>query len=167
MKDQQEESIKESIAAKSIAPGVRVIIKIGQRVRNSILDYALGAAILGLVPVYGRWIPAIRVGLLVILNLKMIVNIGGFWGYHQGQGIIAIFGCVVAIIGSFILGLMAWLGVFIVGLFIPFVDSLARAVGYGIFTWNVGRAVSQYYYSPQKLDINSLQKALRFQRKRK
>ena len=166
MTDNQSEK-KESIAAKAIAPGVRVIIKIGQRVRNSIFDYALGAAILGLIPVYGRWIPEIRVALLALLNLKMIVNIGGFWGYHKGQGSLAIIGCVLAIIGAFALGILSWLVVFIAGLFIPFLDSLARAVGYSIFTWNVGKAVSQYYYSPQTLNIEALRKALRFQRQRK
>ena len=157
---------KESIAARSIAPGVRVIIKIGQRVRNSIFDYALGAAILGLIPVYGRWIPEIRVTLLVLLNLKMIVNIGGFWGYHKGQGNLVIVNCILAIFGSFALGILAWLAVFIAGLFIPFLDSMARAVGYSIFTWSVGKAVSQYYYSPQRLDIVALRKALRFQRQK-
>ena len=158
---------KDSIAARAIAPGVRVIIKIGQRVRNCIFDYALGAAILGLIPVYGRWIPAIRVGLLALLNLKMIVNIGGFWGYHRGQGSLAIFGCVLAIVGAFALGILSWFAVFIAGLFVPFLDSLARAVGYSIFTWNVGKAVSQYYYSPQMLNIEALCKALRFRRQRK
>ena len=166
MTDSQSE-IRESIAAKAIAPGVRVIIRIGQRVRNSIFDYALGAAILGLIPVYGRWIPEIRVALLTLLNLKMIVNIGGFWGYHRGQGNLAIFGCILAIVGAFALGIVSWLIVFIAGLFVPFVDSLARAVGYGVFTWNVGKAVSQYYYSPQRLNIEALRKALQFQRRRK
>ena len=164
MKSKEE---KESIAARAIAPGVRIIIKIGQRVRNSIFDYALGAAILGLIPVYGRWIPGIRVTLLALLNLKMIVNIGGFWGYHKGQGSLAILGCILAIIGAFALGILSWSIVFIVGLFVPFLDSLARAVGYSIFTWNVGKAVSQYYYSPQTLNIEALRKALRFQRQRK
>lgn len=163
----QEVSKKESIAAKSIAPGVRVIIQIGKRVRGSIFDYALGAAILGLIPVYGHYIPEIRLGLLAILNLKMMVNIGGFWGYHKGQGNLAIVGCILSIIGSFILGMMTWLGVFVIGLFVPYLDSLARAVGYGVFTWNVGRAVSQYYYSPQTLDLEALQKALQFKRRRR
>ena len=166
MNDRQS-SKKESIATKAIAPGVRVIIKIGQRVRSSIFDYALGAAILGLIPVYGRWIPEIRLTLLALLNLKMIVDIGGFWGYHRGQGSLAIIGCILAIIGSFALGILSWLAVFIAGLFIPYLDSLARAVGYAIFTWNVGKAVSQYYYSPQMLNIEALRKALRFQRQRK
>ena len=166
MSDRQSKQKRESIAAKAIAPGVRVIIKIGQRVTNSIFDYALGAAILGLIPVYGRWIPEIRITLLILLNIKMVINIGGFWGYHR-QGNLAIIGCLIAIIGSFIIGIITWLAVFITGLFIPFLDSLARAFGYAVFTWNVGRAVSRYYYSPQILDLEALRKALQFQRQRK
>lgn len=162
--DRQKESSKEYLSSKAIAPGVRIIIKIGQRVRNSILDYALGAAILGLIPVYGRWIPEIRLILLGVLNLKMIFNIGGFWGYHKGQGSLAIARSIFAVIGSFALAILAWLTIFAVGLFIPLVDSLARAIAYGVLTWNIGQAVSRYYYSPQTLDLAALEKALQFQR---
>ena len=167
MKDRKQQSQEESISAKSIASGVRIIIAIGRRVRNSILDYALGAAILGLIPIYGSWIPAIRIALLVVLNLKMIVNVGRFWGYHKGQGNLTIIGCLFSIIGALALGIVAWLVVFLIGLFIPLVDSLARAVAYGVLTWNIGRAVSRYYYSPQTLDTEALQKALEFQRSHK
>ena len=155
---------KKSLSTKAIAPGVRIIIKIGQRVRNSILDYALGAAILGLTPLYGGWIPGIRLTLLAVLNLKMIVNVGRFWGYHKGQGNWAIIGCIFAIIGSFALAIMTWVAIFVIGLFVPLVDSLARAVAYGVLTWNIGLSVSRYYYSPQTLDTEALQKALQFQR---
>ena len=158
---------EEYISTQSIAPGVRVIIEIGKRVRNSTFDYALGAAILGLIPVYGRWIPEIRLILLTLLNLKMIVDIGRFWGYHKGQGGLAIAGCFFGIIGSFILAIMAWLTVFAIGLFIPLVDSLARSIGYGVLTWNIGRTVSRYYYSPQTLDLQALQRVIEFQRSRK
>ena len=164
MADYQQEPQAKNLSAKAIAPGVEVIIQIGQRVTNSIFDYTLGAVILGLIPVYGQWIPEIRLALLAALNLKMIINIGRFWGYHKKQGSLAIISSIFAILGSFVLGLIAWLTVFIIGLFIPFIDSLARAIGYGVLTWNIGRAVSRYYYSPQTLDITALQKALQFAR---
>lgn len=166
MADSRKQSNKKSLSTKAIAPGVRIIIKIGQRVRNSVLDYALGAAILGLIPVYGDWISAIRLTLLAGLNIKMIVNVGRFWGYQKGQGNFAIVGCIFAIVGSLALGMMTWLTIFAIGLFVPLVDSLARAFAYGVLTWNIGLAVSQYYYSPQTLDTEALQKALQFQRSR-
>ena len=166
-KEENKEDIsRQAIAdlSSDIAPGLQIIIKIGQRVRNSILDYALGAAILGLIPVYGRWIPGIRLILLVALNLKMIRNIGRFWGYQKGQGSLAIINSLLAIVGSFALAVLTWLVVFALGLFIPLVDSLARASAYSVLTRNIGLAVSRYYYSPQTLDIKALQKALTFQR---
>ncbi|MEO1466579.1 MAG: hypothetical protein AAFR89_10235, partial [Cyanobacteria bacterium J06633_1] len=104
---------------------------------------------------------------LVLLNLKMIVNVGRFWGYHRGQGNLAIIGCVLAIAGSLILALITWLAIFMLGLLIPLLDSLARAIAYGVFTWNVGHAVSRYYYSPRTLNLEALRKALQFERKRK
>ena len=164
MTDDRKEIEREYLSTKAIAPGVRIIIKIGQRVRNSVLDYALGAAILGLIPLYGRWIPEIRLILLTLLNFKMILNVGRFWGYHRQQNSVAVIGCIFGIIGSLILAAIAWSFVFAIGLFVPSIDSLARATGYGVLTWNVGLTISRYYYSPQTLDINALHKAVEFWR---
>jgi len=174
MSDNREHISKEDISedeikklSSDIAPGLRIIIGIGQQVRNSILDYALGAAILGLIPIYGNWIPEIRLILLTALNFKMIWNIRRFWGNHKGQGSLAIIGSLLAVVGSFALAVLAWLIIFVFGLFVPFIDSLARAIAYGVLTWNIGMAVSRYYYSPEVLDIKALQKALKFYRSKK
>jgi len=150
-----------------IAPGLRIIIGIGQQVRESILDYALGAAILGLIPIYGSWIPEIRLIILTALNFKMIWSISRFWGNYKGQGGLAVINSLFSIIGSFALAILAWLIIFLIGLFIPLVDSLARAIAYGVFTWNIGMTISHYYYSPRTLDIKALQKALKFQQSNK
>lgn len=154
------------VLARSIAPGIQIIIRIGQQVRGTILDYTLGAAILGLIPVYGRWIPAIRLSLLALLNLRMVVTIGRFWGHHKGQGSWIILRGLLGLLGSFLLAILAWLIVFAIGLLIPYVDGLARAIAYGVLTWNIGSTTSQYYYSPQTLDIEALEKALRFKQVR-
>lgn len=158
---------KKDLDHKAIAYGIELIIGIGKRVRSSILDYAIGAAILGLIPIYGRWIPEIRLVLLTVLNLKMVINIGRFWGYHKNQDLLVIVGCILSLIASLALAILTWLTIFALGLFIPFADSLARALAYGILTWSIGHAVSRYYYSPQILDTEALEKALQFQRSRK
>lgn len=150
--------------ADSIVPGVRLIMAIAQRVSRATLDYALGAAILGVVPLYGRWIPLIRLTLLTLINLKMIKDIGRFWGYHRGQGWGEIISCGLGIIASIALGLMVWLAMLLLGLLIPYIDILARAIAYGILTYNIGRTMSRYYYSPQTLNVKALQKAWRFER---
>ncbi len=167
MVDRHNQFKEEDLAHSAIAHGIELIIGIGKRVRSSILDYTLGAAILGLIPVYGRWIPEIRLILLTVLNLKMMINIGRFWGYHKHQDLLVIIGCILSLVASFALAILTWLLIFALGLFIPFADSLARAVGYGILTWSIGHAVSRYYYSPQILDTQALEKALNFQRSQK
>lgn len=164
MTDEQNQIDAEHLSLGMIAPGVKLIIAIGRRVRKSILDYALGAAILGLVPVYGRWIPEVRLSLLVALNLKMIVNIGRFWGNHHEQGVLDLIGCLLTIVGSLVLGIATWLIVIGISLFLPWVDSLARALAYGVTTWSIGLAVSRYYYNPQTLDLKALARAVQFER---
>lgn len=164
MADSNKRIDKEYLSTSSIIPGIKLIMAIDRRVRRCILDYALGAAILGLIPVYGRWVTEVRLILLVLLNLKMIFDIGRFWGYQRGQNILAIIGCILAIMGSFALGFMTWLAVIAIALFIPFIDGFARAIAYGILTWSMGRTLSRYYYSPQTLDLKALQKAIQFHR---
>lgn len=167
MVESNNEFNQEELANSAIAYGIELIIAIGKRVRNSILDYSLGAAILGLIPVYGLWVPEVRLLLLTLLNFKMIINIGRYWGYHKNQDLLVIIGSILSILSSFALAIFTWLTIFALGLFIPFVDSLARAVAYGILTWSIGHGVSRYYYSPQILDTKALQKALQFQRSQK
>lgn len=164
MEERCRQLTEECFYDEKITSGIELIITIGKRVRNSILDYSIGAAILGLIPVYGRWIPEIRIALLTALNLKMIFNIGRFWGNHQNQDILVIVGCILALLASFALALLTWVIVLGIGLLVPLVDSLARAFAYGVLTWSIGHAVSRYYYSPQVLDTKALQKALRFLR---
>ena len=164
MADNQGHNHKQYLSTKAIAPGVRIITKIGRRVRNSILDYALGAAILGIIPLYGQWVPELRLILLAGLNLKMMINIRHFWGYHQQQSNWAIMGCILSFITAIVFAFITWFSIFVIGLFIPFVDSFARALAYGVLTWNIGLGTSQYYYNPQTLDAEALQKAIQFQR---
>ena len=164
MTDDKESIEQAYFATDSIVQGIETIIAIGRRVRSCILDYALGAAILGLIPVYGRWIPEIRITLLVILHLKMTIDIGRFWGYHRKQGVLATVGCILSIIGSLALAIMVWSIVLAIGLLIPLIDSLARAAAYGVLTWSIGRSVSQYFYSPQVLDRSALARAIQFHR---
>ena len=147
---------------KSIVPGIKLILAIAKKVKKLILDYALGAAILGIIPVYGRLIPLIRVILLLILNLRMSRDIARFWGYHRRQNWAETISCIFGIVSSLVLGLVAWLVVLVLAIWIPFIDILARAIAYGVLTFNIGRTVSHYYYSPQSLDLKALQKALKF-----
>lgn len=162
MADSQNEITLNIPSIESITPGIKALIVIDNRVRASILDYALGAIIIGLIPFYGRWITELRIVALGILNLKMAWNIGRFWGYHPGQGIIEIISLLLGIIGAFALGIFSWILVFTLGLFVPLADSLARAAAYGAFTWSMGITVSKYYFSCRSLDSKALERAWTF-----
>ncbi|MEO0836876.1 MAG: hypothetical protein AAFY16_13080 [Cyanobacteria bacterium J06642_3] len=162
MADYNKHLTNECLSDSKITSGIELIIAIGKRVRSSVLDYAMGAAILGVIPAYGPWIPEIRIALLTMLNLKMLINIGRFWGYHKNQDILVIVGCILSLLASFALAMMTWIVIFAIGLFIPLVDSLARGCAYGILTWSIGHTVSRYFYSPQHLDNKALQRAFRF-----
>ena len=155
---------EENYTVNSVIPGVKLILAIAKKVKSTILDYALGAAILGVIPVYGRWIPLLRIILLIVLILKMVKNISRLWGDRRSQGIGEILGCVLGILASVTLASMAWLGILLLSLLIPFIDILARAIAYGILTFNIGRTMSDYYYNPHVLDLKALRKALKFYR---
>ena len=142
------------------------MMAIAKKVKSSIVDYALGAAIVGIVPVYGRWIPLLRIILLILLILKMVRNISRFWGDRRERRLGEIVSCVLGIIGSVALASIAWLGVLLLSLLIPFIDILARAIAYGVLTFNIGLTVSHYYYNPQTLNLQALQKALKFHQSR-
>lgn len=146
----------------SIVPGIRLIETIARKVKSTIIDYTLGAAILGVLPVYGRWIPLLRVALLIMLILKMVRDIRRCWGDRQDRRVKAAFSCFLGVVGSVALALIAWLGVLLMSLLIPFIDILARAIAYGVLTFNIGRTMSHHYYNPQTSNLKALQKALKF-----
>ena len=162
MADSQNEINLKIPSIESITPGIKALIVIDKQVRYSIVDYALGAVIIGLIPFHVSWITRLRIILLIVLNLKMAFNVGRFWGYHGGQGILEVIGLVLGIIAAFALGLFSWILLFTVGLFIPFVDSLARGAAYGTFTWSIGITISKYYFSAPDLDLKALERAWKF-----
>ena len=162
MADSQDEIELNIPSIESITPGIKVIIVIDKQVRASIVDYALGAIIIGLIPFYGRWITGLRIVALSLLNLKMAFNVGRFWGYHSGQGIIEVIGLVLGIIGALALSIFTWIMVFTLGLFVPLVDSLARGAAYGTLTWGMGISISKYYFSARDLDSKALERAWTF-----
>lgn len=139
-------------------------MEIAKKVRALTLDYALGAAILGSIPIYGRWIPLLRIALLMVLILVMVKKIGRFWGDRRGQGIGETISCIFGLIAAVALACMTWVGILLLSLLIPFVDILARAAAYGVLTFNIGQTMSRYYYNPHILDSKALQKALKFYR---
>lgn len=150
------------LPCKPVIPELQVIRLIDRRVRSIIFDYALGALILGVIPLYGVWVPPLRVACLILLNLKMVISVGHYWGYHNGRFILTYLTVILTILRSFLLAMLVWVGVLLVGLFIPYADSLARAVAYGFLTVSIGNYLSHYFYRPGILDGEALGRAMKF-----
>ncbi len=90
-----------------------------RQIRNLILDYAMGVSILGLIPIPG--ILMIKLLIAAVLILKMIRDIGSAWQFVKGQDLFAIAGNVFGGLGAFAMAFMAWLTLFCIGLFVPYV----------------------------------------------
>ncbi len=116
-----------------------------RQIRNLILDYAIGSAIIGLNPFRGT----LTVTLLVVgvLILKMIWDIGSKWGYTKGQDPLAIAGNLFGSLGAFALAFMAWVTMFCFGLVVPLFSGFAITAAFFTLTWTLGQVTNQFYAS--------------------
>ncbi|MEG4801805.1 hypothetical protein QUB63_23010 [Microcoleus sp. ARI1-B5] len=130
------------------------LVEINKEIRDLIIDYAIGAAILGLNPLPGT----MTVTLLAasVLLLKMMRDIGAKWGYPKGQDALAIGGNLFGGLGSFWVAFMAWISMYGLGLFVPFVGGFAVASSLFALTWRVGQATHLYYASGRQMDAAEL-----------
>ena len=121
------------------------LIQRQRQIRNLILDYAIGAALIGLNPFRGT----LTLTLLVVgvLILKMIWDIGSKWGYTKGQDPLAIAGNIFGFLGAFALTFMAWVTIFCFGLFVPLLSGFAMSAAWFTLTWTLGQVTNQFYAS--------------------
>lgn len=121
------------------------LIQRHRKIRNLVLDYAMGAALIGLNPVRGT----LTLTLLVVgaLILKMLWDIGSKWGYTKGQDPLAIAGNLFGFLGAFALALMAWVTMFCFGLLVPLFSGFAISAALSTLTWTLGQVTNQFYAS--------------------
>lgn len=115
------------------------------RVRNLILDYALGISILGLIP-----IPRIFTLKLIValgLILKMVWDIGKHWHWRRGQDFLAIAGVFFGILGALAMTFTAWLTFIGLGEFLPYLKGFAIAAAFFTLPWAIGQAINQFFAS--------------------
>lgn len=129
----------------SIPPSAEALdhYRLHRDVRNLILDYALGASLLGLIPISG--LLSLKLAIAALINVKMMHDIGHRWHFVKGQDILAIFGNLFGALGAITLSMGAWFTFFALGLFIPYVGSLAIAAALFTATWAIGQATNQFY----------------------
>lgn len=116
-----------------------------RRVRDLILDYALGTSILGLIPIPRLFTLKLIVALGLVI--KMIWDIGKMWRWRKGQDFLAIAGVFFGIVGALAMAFTAWLMFLGLGIFVPYLKGLALAAALFTLPWGVGQAVNQFYAS--------------------
>lgn len=129
----------------SYAPAPRSVERQERRVRNLILDYALGTSILGLIPLPRLF--TLKLVLASGLVLKMIWDIGRQWRWRKGQDFLAIVGGFFGVLGALAMAFTAWLTFFGLGIFVPYLKGLALAAALFTLPWAIGQAVNQFYAS--------------------
>jgi uncharacterized protein (DUF697 family) len=114
-----------------------------RRVRNLILDYALGVSLLGLIPI--TEFLTFKLVIAAAIQVKMMWDVGKLWQFPKGQDILAVLGNFFGALGALALALMAWFTFFAMGLFVPYLGSFAIAAALFTFTWMLGQATHQFY----------------------
>ncbi|BAZ37011.1 hypothetical protein NIES4101_29320 [Calothrix sp. NIES-4101] len=131
----------------SIAIAMDHPAKVNFKVRNLILDYALGAAMIALLPI--PKIGLLQAITLVVLNLFLVRDIARLWHFRKGGDLLAKVGILFGIAGSILMGFLTWLCLFIVALLVGEPRLMILAPGVVAFScfWGIGQAVHHFYLS--------------------
>lgn len=108
-----------------------------------VIDYALGAAIIGLNSFQNLLILTLCVG--VVLALKMMWDIGRKWSFPRNRSVIANAGFLFNLLAALAMEFMAWLTPIVAGTFSPVVNRFAISAALMIFTWITGAATNQFF----------------------
>ena len=144
-------------SGRSIILGMRRLVNHSHRARELVLDYAIGAAMIGLIPIPGVWL--IQLLMMFVLLIKMMRDVGSHWGFPKGRDMFALLGNLLGGIGALAITLMAWFTVFVIGLVVPIIRGLALAASFFTLTWTLGQMTNHFYMSSSRLDIAALRRA--------
>lgn len=147
-----------TVSGRGIVLGMRRLINHSRQVRSLILDYAIGAAILGLIP-FQRLL-VVKLLCVAVLILKMARDIGSHWGFPKGADGFALIGSLLGLIGALAIAFMAWLSVFGLGIVYPLARVFSIAAAFSTLTWTVGQGINHYYMSCSRLDVVALRRVL-------
>jgi len=141
------------LSGRGMVLGMRWLVTHSEKMRDRILDYALGAAILALIPAP---LPLLRPLLLVILLFWMRRDIKRHWGAPRRKDLLALAGFSFGALGAVLLGGLAGSTLLLISLRLVALRPLALAIAYFTLIWSLGQITNQYYLSGCRLDIESL-----------
>jgi hypothetical protein len=113
--------------------------------RQLMLDYAVGAAILGLNPFDHLLTPVLLI--TAGLTVKMMRDIGAVWEFARGQDMLAIAGNLFGGLGAFAMALMAWVTMVALSALVPILSRFAISAALFTVVWMLGVATNQFYFN--------------------
>lgn len=120
---------------------------INRKARSLILDYALGAAIVALLPIPN--INTLKIVILAVLNLSLIASISRLWQFQRGSDWLAKLGILFGVVGSIFVSLIVWLLMLIISILInqpKLMILVPGAIAFSYF-WSAGQTVQHFYLS--------------------
>ena len=115
------------------------------KVRNLILDYALGAAIVALLPL--PQLKGLKAIALLGLNLFLVIGIARLWNFKKGGDLLARMGILFGIAGAIGVGILGWLLLVPLSAVVPVLRSLAPGIAAFSYFWAFGQVVHHFYVS--------------------
>ncbi|MCT0249109.1 hypothetical protein [Synechococcus sp. CS-205] len=113
-----------------------------QRGQRLVVDYAIGLAILGLVPMLLT--PSLVIAAALLLT--MIWHVGKCWQFAISINPITIGGEVLNVLGALAVATLTWLILVVLGVSIPLVDHFSTSGALMSGTWTFGAAVNQFFF---------------------
>lgn len=117
---------------------------LNRQARGLILDFALGAAIVALMPIsYSIFLKIIILPVLLVLLAKRVIRL---WQNYKPDAV-AKLSLLVSLAAAVLLGLLGWLGGVVLGIRVPWLAGLAPGLAAFALFWGVGQAINHYYLS--------------------
>lgn len=143
----------------SALSGMASLIGRAGEVRRMIFDYAMGAAIVGLIPLNGGGTLEIKLVIVLALILKMTWDISKQWGQPRGQGLPVIVSSIWGLMWAGIAGLLVWSIMIGLSVVVPYAGAFAKAAGFATGTWIAGQTIDQFYTTAKRPDFSALKRA--------
>ncbi len=117
---------------------------INQRARGLIFDFALGAAIIALLPIpYSLVFKLLGLPMLMVWMLKRILRL---WHNYRPDPV-AKLGLIISVASALLLSLVAWLGGIALEVRVPSLKGIAPGLAFFALFWGVGQALNHCYLS--------------------
>jgi len=120
------------------------VMTLNRQARGRILDYALGATIVILLPI--PYSMLLKVVILPVLLGLMVKGLLRLWQGYKPDAV-AKLSLLVSWAGAILLGWLGWLGGIALATRIPWLTGLAPGIAVFSLFWGVGQAVNHCYLS--------------------